>query len=427
MERLKNMKQNRDRRTDMLTGLHRYAVILLLMISALLSSGCIKKKSVAEPDEIVSSRAYRGHASDADINNFVRTYPKTVGTRLDDCQTCHAGGTVMDDEMEAVTANPCDFCHFIQHPPDAWTGLPETIEETLNPYGKAYHAEGRDGHALIAIGDLDSDEDGFANREEIEELKYPGNASSYPGLELCPMITVTLDQLKTMPQHTQFVLANATKQQFDHYATYKGVKIKDILDELNVDLTDATGVDIMAPDGFAKSFTVDQITRPFPDHAFYPGFGVEDLGAECAFVEYPDQTYGLAWGDRIAATLDQEFWHIMAYEREGQPLEQAYLDPATGRINGEGPFRNIIPPGAEDEKNNRPDRGKNQEASGCTLPEWNFNSHADHNAGSMVKAAVIIRINPVPAGYEEFDIINGGWAMVDGEFLLIYGRGVTSD
>ncbi len=42
----------------------------------------------------------------------------------------------------------------------------------------------------------------------------------------------------------------------------------------------------------------------------------------------------------------------------------------------------------------------------------------------MVKAAVILRINPMPDGFKEFDIQNGGWAMVDGAMILIYGHGV---
>jgi hypothetical protein len=46
-----------------------------------------------ETQEKVQSRAYAGHESDRDIQNFVRQYPKAIGTRLDDCQTCHRSGT----------------------------------------------------------------------------------------------------------------------------------------------------------------------------------------------------------------------------------------------------------------------------------------------------------------------------------------------
>ncbi|MBN2071600.1 MAG: hypothetical protein JW814_09110 [Candidatus Krumholzibacteriota bacterium] len=397
--------------------------LLAILIAALFTMNC----SEDDPELLVSSRAYQGHASDADINNFVRTYPHAIGTRLDDCQTCHRAGAVTDDQMEIIQANPCDYCHYILHPPEGWTGLPTTMIETLNPYGRDYLDAGRDRMAIVDIASFDSDGDSHINSDEIDDLRYPGDPGSYPGLELCPVRTITLEEMKNMPVTTQFGLANTTKQQYDYYATYTGVKIIDLLDAAEVDLDGAVSIDVMAPDGYAKTFSVEQITQQYPDHRFYPGLGTADLGIDCAFVEYPDETYGLSWGELIGVELGQEFWHILAYEREGQPLERSYPDPATGRIVGEGPFRNIIPPGTGDDELDRPDRGKNQETSGCTMPEWNYNYDADHNAGSMVKAVVIIRINPVDEGCEEFDIINGGWAMVDGDFILIYGHGVSAD
>jgi len=231
-------------------------------------------------------------------------------------------------------------------------------------------------------------------------------------------------EIKAMPSHTQFCLGNATKQQFDLYATYKGVKIKDILDAKGIDLTGATSVDILAPDGYAKTFTIEQITQQYPDHRFFSGFGVNDLGADCAFVEYPDQTYGLGYGAWIGQELGHQQWHILAYEREGAPFEKVYLDPTSGKINGEGPLRNIVPPGSDDDELNTPDRGKNSDTSGCTMHEWDYNYDKDHNQGAWNKGTVIVRINPMPEGCEEFDIMNGGWALIDEESLIIYGHNV---
>ena len=402
-----------------------FVILPLLALAMGLLINCSDEDPLA-PEEIRSSRSYQGHASDTDINNFVKAHPHTVGTRLDDCQTCHTGGNV-DDGGGTVTANPCDYCHFVIHPPAGWTGLPTSFAETLNPYGAAYDGAGRDGAALAAIAGLDSDGDGFDNDGEIDALRYPGSGASYPGLELCAAVKVTMAELQQMPRHTQFGLANTTKQQFDFYATYTGVKIADLLEEAGVDLTGATSIDIMAPDGYARSFMVEQITQQYPDHRFWTGFDVDALGADCAFVEYPPETYGLGNGDWIGLNTGHEQWHILAWQRDGAPLEPCYLDPVTGRIDGEGPFRNIIPPGAAEDGLNTPDRGKNQDVTGCTMPEWNFDGSKDHNAGSMVKGAVIIRINPMPAGCEEFDIINGGWAMIDEESILIYGHGVPSN
>ncbi len=382
--------------------------------------GCSDDTDDGTSVEIQSSRSYQGHANDADINNFVRVNQNSIGTRLDDCQTCHQGGTVLDDEERAVRANPCDYCHFVIHPPEGWSQLPENMAETLNFYGAAYAAAGRDADAIRDIADDDSDEDGHSNAVEIEDLRYPGDAGSHPGLTVCPVLTVTMAEIQAMPAHQQFGLANANKQQFDIYATHTGVRLLDLLAARGVDLTGATSVEILAPDGYARSFTLEQISRQYPPHRFFSGLGVEDLGSECAFVEYPAETYDYAYGDEISDAQ----WHILAYARDGHPLDSSYLDPTTGRIVGEGPFRNIMPPASGDDARNRPDRGRNRDTSGCTTSEWNYDDSKDHNAGSMVKAAVIIRIQPMPEGCEEFDIINGGWAMVDAEQILIYGHGV---
>jgi len=398
---------------------------LLILLGALFGSTCTDDNGTGPADN-PSSRAYQGHATDKDINNFVRAYRHTVGTRLDDCQTCHTGGIVTSTSGD-VQANPCDYCHYTLHPPEGWTGLPTTTEQTLNPYGADYVEAGRDYDAVLDVAYLDSDGDGHKNGDEIAQLRYPGDGGSYPGLELCPVIKVTLNEIEAMPAHIQFGLANTTKQQFDFYATFTGVKIKDLLAAKGIDLSGATSIDILAPDGFARTFTIEQMTEEFPDHRYFPGFGVDDLGADCAFVEYPAETYGLGYGAWIGQEIGHEQWHILAYEREGIPLEKSYLDPVSGKINGEGPFRNIIPPGSGDDELNTPDRGKNSPTSGCTLHEWDYNYDKDHNAGSMVKGAVIIRINPMPEGCEEFDILNGGWAMIDEGAILIYGHNVTGE
>jgi len=300
------------------------------------------------------------------------------------------------------------------------------MAQTLNPYGTAYHGVGRNTEALQTIAELDSDGDGYSNADEIDDLKYPGDSDSQPGQSICAALKVAMDEIQQMPAHTQFGLGNTTKQQFDFYATYTGVKIADLLNEVGVNLVGATSVDVMAPDGYVRSFTVEQITVEYPDHRFWTGFDIDALGADCAFVEYPAETYGLGHGDWIGPVTGHEQWHILAYERDGLPLETSYLDPVTGKIIGEGPFRNVIPPGSDDDDLNTPDRGKNQDNTGCTLREWDFDGDKDHNAGSMVKGAVIIRINPMPTSCEEFDIMNGGWAYIDEEAILVYGHGVPS-
>jgi hypothetical protein len=74
---------------------------------------------------------------------FVTTYPKTAGTRLDACATCHT---------------------------------PEGAG--LNPYGAALK---RATLNFQAIERLDSDGDGFTNRTEILALSLPGDPRDRPG------------------------------------------------------------------------------------------------------------------------------------------------------------------------------------------------------------------------------------------------------
>lgn len=74
---------------------------------------------------------------------FVTAYPKTAGTRLDACITCHtSGGTA------------------------------------LNPYGAALK---RATVSFQAVEKLDSDGDGIANKVEIDALSFPGDAKDRPG------------------------------------------------------------------------------------------------------------------------------------------------------------------------------------------------------------------------------------------------------
>lgn len=75
---------------------------------------------------------------------FVEAYPKTKGTKLDDCVTCH----------ESLPPAP------------------------LNPYGSALL---RANLAFKAIEKSDADKDGVTNGAEIAALSYPGDPKDRPG------------------------------------------------------------------------------------------------------------------------------------------------------------------------------------------------------------------------------------------------------
>ena len=388
----------------------RFKVIFTAVLAAGILFGCSD-----DGEEAVSSRAYKGHDTDADIANFVQAYPDTVGTRLDDCQTCHTGGTVTTSKGDQFKS-PCDFCHYIPHPDEDIQGTPSAYTETLNPYGTDYNLAGRTKDALESIKDDDSDADGHSNRDEIDDLKYPGDAGSMPGQLVVPIRVMELAELQALTGHEEFILANSHKQQFDNYANYLGVKVIDLLEAVGVDTAAIDGITVIAPDGYTKDFSVEDINNAFPGGVFYSGLDTATLGTDCGFVEYPAT---IPAGVIDGGTIPGEPWLLLAYERDGTAMETSYLDPTDGKINGEGPFRIVVPqsdPGA-------PDRGSSYSPTTCD-DGYDYDDTADHNAGAMVRGVIAIRVNPIPAGYEEFDYLNGGWAYIDANQLVVYGAGV---
>jgi len=83
-------------------------------------------------------------ANSNDLASVESKYPNIVGTRIDSCSLCH------------------------------------TSPPTLNAYGAAYLAGGRNTAAFAAIENLDSDGDGWTNIQEILALTFPGDASNHP-------------------------------------------------------------------------------------------------------------------------------------------------------------------------------------------------------------------------------------------------------
>ena len=369
-----------------------------------------------------ASRAYRGHDNEHDVATFVSVYRAAVGSRLDDCQTCHRGGTFTETRSgRTVTRNPCDFCHLTQHPAPGYAEpMPAGFRATLNAYGLAYLDAGRTARALRAIARLDSDSDGAANGEEIAALRYPGDRTSRPGQPSAPLRTFTMAQVRALPARDEFLLVNASRQAADFYAVYRGVRVRDLLLAAGVDPDAAgfQGVTVIAPDGYLKDIPARQVNAPFPVAPFFGGLDSAGLGADCGFVQYPRP---LPAGLRDGAPIPGAPWMLLAYERDGRAMDVASLDAATGRIRGEGPFRLVVPqaaPGA-------PDRGSAARTAAC--PDGHaYDPAADHNADPMVRGVIAIRVNPLPAGLEDFDHLNGGWAFVEDGSVVVYGFGVRS-
>jgi len=386
------------------------AVLILGSAGWLLQAGSGQEKA--------SSRAYVGHESDVDMAGFIRQYSGAAGTRLDDCQTCHRGGVEGTDTAREYS--PCSYCHLIVFPNARYkTGVPKDYEATLNGYGLAYKKAGRAFEAFAAIAGLDSDADGHRNGAEIADLRNPGDPASRPGLPLAPTMSFGWDEIRKLPVHSQFMLMNKTTQRLDEYVTYKGVRIIDLLAAAKVHLTGVTGITVFAPDGYSTDYSLEDINTPFPQGFYYDG--------PLAFDD-PDRTLlerpaavppGVKNGRRIPGTP----WLLLAYEREGALLDPSSYEQSTGRLAGEGPYRLVKPQRelkGDPAMPGRPDRSVNAKKFG---DGWDFSSRIDHNAGAGARGACVIRINPMPEGYEEYDWKNG-WPLIGEKKVVIYGYGI---
>jgi len=367
-----------------------------------------------ERTDAVRSLSYRGHEDEEDTARLAAVYPAIVGTRLDDCQTCHRTGEVVLRGGERRTFDHCAYCHLML--PDSEFEVvaqgPERGRDTLNPFGVAYLEAGRTIAAFAAIEGADADGDGFANGRELAELRYPGDAGSRPGQQTIPTLTYTRDDLQALPTHEQFLLLNSHRQLTDTYGLYAGVRVKDLLAATGADLSAATSVTFICPDGFDLEFDLAEVERPFPGGLYFAGLD---------FVTYPPEDQRPD-GLRDGAEVPGEPWMILAHHRDGRPIDPGLMDPATGRLQGEGPYRLIVPqrrPGV-------PDRGSKHSPSGRN-DGYDYDDDKDHNAGRCARSVVAMRINPMPAGYEEFDWKHGGYGLVERGELIVYGAGLPRE
>jgi hypothetical protein len=392
---------------------------LAVMIAGALALGLLAwLATAAVSQEPAVSRAYVGHENDADMKGFIRQYPKAAGTRLDDCQTCHRGGIKGTDTEREYS--PCGYCHLLEFPnPRYATGVPKTAADTLNAYGLDYRNAGRTLEAFRAIDGRDSDGDGTANGMEIADLRNPGDPASRPGLPQAATIVFGWDEIRGLPVQSEFLLMNKTTQRLDEYVTYSGVRVLDLLSAAKVFMTGVTGITVFAPDGYSNDYGVEDIVAPFPRGTYYDR-PLAFQGTDMALLEKPVSVPpGVADGKRIPGRP----WLILAYEREGKPLDISAYDRATGKLVGEGPYRLVRPQKNVDgdpKRPGRPDRSVNAREYG---DGWDFSDKIDHNAGAGARGACVIRVNPMPEGYEEYDWKNG-WPLIGEKKIVIYGRGI---
>ena len=359
------------------------------------------------------------HLGDTDSVNFRSVYPEEVGTKLDSCTLCHSGGSYVS-AGKTTTLGSCQWCHYKTN-----YGADDQYDATLNAYGLAYKSAGRSIDGVRAIEDLDSDGDGYSNRVEIAAIRYPGDPNDNPSKVPAPYRVFTREQLEQMPQHTQFLLMNASKSD-DSYTQYSGVALENLIEAIMLD--SATGITVYSPDGFATYHPFSASTNPNSYHVFgiYPqGTFYYDERADIAIhpPDPPDYLNGgwcnysspsAAGRTNGSAIFNPEGLKMMlAFKRDGEYLTPGVLN-SQNKLDGEGPFR-VVPP----QKNpGPPDQRSSSKTQGVI---WPYDSYADHNAGFSSRSVTIIRVEPLPEGTTDIDLLEAGWSYIDANKIVVYG------
>ena len=373
------------------------------------------------------------HAGEDDAKNFIAVYSGKKGTKLDHCALCHKGGEVYNKKKDKyITMGSCQYCHEITR-----YGADEPVDwaATLNSYGTAYNAAGRNEQAITNIKGDDSDNDGHTNDAEIVANSYPGDDKDKPGMIQAPFKVYTRAELEALGAHTQFMVMN-TSRSGDFYAQYTGVPMNVLLKDAGMK-PGSTNVKVMAPDGWSqdhpvtfKENTVDE--KGFPIYYYHltgrvPGQSFQYPQGTYQYHEQADKmvTPSVGWCDYSAPSCSGRvdggsiyvkggLKAMLAYKREGAYLEPGVLSD-DNKLDGEGPFRLVVPqkvPGPPDQSS----RSDNQDV------HWPHNDVWDHNAGACTRSATIIKVEPLPEGTTDINILEAGWNFIDQDKVVVYGN-----
>lgn len=261
-----------------------------------------------------------------------------------------------------------------------------------------------------------SDGDGYDNKTEISAVRFPGSKDDDPKKKAAPSFVYTRDQLEAMPQHTQFLLMSASKSE-DYYAEYKGVTLETLLKDAGI-LESATGIRIYSPDGWSQYHPLSPDSDPAMYHVIgdYPSAVYQyDRQADKANGGWVNYSSGTARGyknnDPIKVSGGLKL--LLAYSRDGKDMDPGTLS-SDNKLNGEGPYRVIVP----QKILNPPDQGSSAKNQGVV---WPYNAAWDHSAGASTRSATIIRVEPLPEGTTDIDLMEAGWGYVDEGKIIIYG------
>ena len=352
--------------------------------------------------------AYKGHASDDDINAVLAVYPELKGTPADSCATCHKSGDVKDPAAGGRLRheNHCGYCHALVNRDK------RDPKDTLNRYGLEYLSKGRSAQAVRALAASDSDGDGFSNEAELKKGTNPGDAASKPSLAVAPSSSYTVAQVRALtPVLDLPVFINTTEnRKGDSYNDYRGNSLWATLQAVGVSDT-ATAVDMLSADGYEYTFTIEELKKPWPQGVPAMGLGQQDLGT-CGWVAYGSARLEAGKGLPNAPVM-------LVFEENGRPLQKARLDAATGRLVGQGPIRVITPQFAI----SPPDLPKPLDPA-CgekVAPEYRFHEEYEHNGGRSSHGIVAVRILPLPTGTRDVDWQSAAVRWLENEHIVFFG------
>ncbi len=361
----------------------------------------------------VAFSAYH-HEGENDANNFLAIHPDKAGTKLDHCALCHTGGQYEKKPGKWVSLGSCQWCHYTY----GYDGSGNIID-TINPYGMAYLINGRNQASVTAIENIDSDGDGYTNGSEIAANRFPGDQNDDPDKVPAPSRVYTKAQLEGMPQHTQFMLMNSSRSG-DFYAQYTGVPMESLLDDAGI-IDSATGIVVYAPDGWSDYHPLEidpdpelyHVNGTYPEAVYYydeaADQGINPVSGWCDYSA--PSCSGRTNQDII--NVEGGLKMILAIRREGVYLESGILNQ-DNKLDGEGPFR-VVPP---QKSVNPPDQSS---TSSDQAVIWPYDFDWDHNSGSATRSATIIKVEPLPAGTTDINVLEAGWNYVDTGEIIIYG------
>jgi hypothetical protein len=100
--------------------------------------------------------------------SFWRPTRDKAGTKLDNCNLCHRGGSYVNSKGKTVELGSCQWCHQTY----GYDGAGE-IEDTVNTYGAAYKDAGRNALAIDLIDADDTDGDSYSQCRRDCSQQFP--------------------------------------------------------------------------------------------------------------------------------------------------------------------------------------------------------------------------------------------------------------